>query len=891
MAGTDYEFNENKIVQKILNRPEYAHLINHVYREMSVALNDIRRTFPNYTLHDIGHSVRVIYNISDILGDDGINQSSCEHLTLLVLASLLHDVGMVVTDSEKEKLIDTVNRLYSINSESEQSEKLAAYVREHHGERVKEKLSHTPANNFAFLMDIETEIRKASLSTDFFTQLVLICESHCHSCQWIIDNENLRKKVTIHRIQYYPKAAAVLLRLADILDVSTERAPTILLDALQLGSRSLSEWKRNIVITNDLKVKISENNPQNRSIFFEGECKDPSTHRYLYQFFDELKKEIQACNYIMQNAKVCSDNCVYFYIEPHLEIHISTSGFTSTKYNFKLNYEQITKLLMGEHLYGNRKAGLRELLQNAVDAVMLMKEIAEGKKAVYTPCIDIVVDTKENTVCVIDNGTGMSEEMLEKHFFQIGDSYYRSATFDKGHFHYRPIGHFGIGFLAYFMLSKSVILETKHYDGTQSNRIFFDRDLRYITTLKNPADCRISEHGTAIILNYSEMIPEVFENDSALQKYIQEVLMQKGYTCRLIVNEESPVVINSIWNMTKELAVFNENRNLEILLQGAGQIEFKTNRWEKVIPWEDEPDKFFVQLEDSTILRISIMYEIAEFISEQLSESSNDEIELWETVNKIEELCTVDSLEFWKVNEETAQKLAKSLLEIYIEYRDNFITSSYDVVDYYLVNTFSRKHFPHYYKVFYSPDALLYEELLEHRDAIAADPLKLTRLESFYVFAKPISEMNAVLCDIANKLSYSSIYNYDAPYPFPVKSCANDSIITYYPELPIKSDWFCYCDILLNGVFVSRPRITLHNAIDGVDPEKVMVNIKLLEDKAHGIEYPINVARDTVSDYKLKEIAEFVGQNIHEQYLQHYTKTGDHYVAEQIQNFIQKRYS
>lgn len=56
----------------------------------------------------------------------------------------------------------------------------------------------------------------------------------------------------------------------------------------------------------------------------------------------------------------------------------------------------------------------------------------------------------------MDNGSGMSIEILKKYFLNVGVSYYASDDYLLQGRNYSPIGHYGIGFLACFMLSDRV---------------------------------------------------------------------------------------------------------------------------------------------------------------------------------------------------------------------------------------------------------------------------------------------------------------------------------------------------------------------------------------------------------------------------------------------------
>lgn len=76
--------------------------IINVYNAATKYLMDVRLTFKNYTLHDETHILNVIDSMGGLLG----NQSeylTVNELELLILASCLHDLGMVYTDDEKQR--------------------------------------------------------------------------------------------------------------------------------------------------------------------------------------------------------------------------------------------------------------------------------------------------------------------------------------------------------------------------------------------------------------------------------------------------------------------------------------------------------------------------------------------------------------------------------------------------------------------------------------------------------------------------------------------------------------------------------------------------------------------------------------------------------------------
>ena len=116
-----------------------------------------------------------------------------------------------------------------------------------------------------------------------------------------------------------------------------------------------------------------------------------------------------------------------------------------------------------QFLYSDHEIFLRELVANAVDASKKLKALAESgecKDEIGQLSVRIELDQKENTLKVIDEGIGMTEEEVDKYINQIAFS-------SAGEFleKYKDqigniIGHFGLGFYSAFMVSKKVTIET-----------------------------------------------------------------------------------------------------------------------------------------------------------------------------------------------------------------------------------------------------------------------------------------------------------------------------------------------------------------------------------------------------------------------------------------------
>ncbi|MDR0442165.1 MAG: ATP-binding protein [Treponema sp.] len=135
----------------------------------------------------------------------------------------------------------------------------------------------------------------------------------------------------------------------------------------------------------------------------------------------------------------------------------------------------IVKLLVAP-LYGNDPSfGVRELIQNAVDAC---KERTESDG---TPGeIEIKVDTENKTFEIIDNGIGMNEDILRNYYLIAGASYRDSETWrenyvnDEGEAKIARSGRFGIGALAGFLIGDEITVITRHKDDEYGFQFIYD---------------------------------------------------------------------------------------------------------------------------------------------------------------------------------------------------------------------------------------------------------------------------------------------------------------------------------------------------------------------------------------------------------------------------------
>lgn len=117
--------------------------------------------------------------------------------------------------------------------------------------------------------------------------------------------------------------------------------------------------------------------------------------------------------------------------------------------------------ILSHHLYSDEKVFIRELLQNATDAISARKLTGEA----FTPSIEIELIDNEGfpkQIIVSENGIGLTEEEVHKFLSIIGMSSKKDELFQKRQ---EFIGQFGIGLLSCFMITDEIIMISQAAKG------------------------------------------------------------------------------------------------------------------------------------------------------------------------------------------------------------------------------------------------------------------------------------------------------------------------------------------------------------------------------------------------------------------------------------------
>lgn len=456
--------------EKVSGETERITWVGKVYETAAVHLTEVRKVFPNYTLHDGTHVLNVLDAMGGILGDWAEKLSAGE-AELLILAASLHDLGMVYTKEEKEDWFENKNKCQEF-LRTHAPERMGAtpvdwpedlrqwYLRILHPFRVGEVLQNEVW---------KTLFRERPREVLSQRCIEAVCQAHGEDPEAIRISRDLEY---LPAGEVDPLFCALLLRLADLLDFDDTRAPRVLYGSAADNEKSREEWDKHMASAGFRYPK----SPERKDLPYKARCENPSLEHVVRNFLDWVDQELENCARLQ---RYCHGTWQQFpFPRAVLRKEIESDGYMSGDFCLTLDQDRILQLLMGENLYDNRDVFVRELLQNAIDAVLLRGKMDSGFRPEESR-LDFWewLDREGNIWFRIDDrGTGMTLGMLQRYFLKVGCSYYVSSELERDlrehgeEKEYKGISRFGIGFLSCFLCGDYAEVSTLYFDEKKNLR-------------------------------------------------------------------------------------------------------------------------------------------------------------------------------------------------------------------------------------------------------------------------------------------------------------------------------------------------------------------------------------------------------------------------------------
>jgi hypothetical protein len=506
--------------------------------------------FREYTLHDITHINRMLVSLDDLIPRPTATLMTPADWLLTVLAIYFHDMGLLVTEAEFaaretsgfRQFCD--DRLFSGDDGAEYRSKVAAlgnesdtflyqeFVREHHAERIGDWIRGRANLHRGVSDQAVAGVAKVlePLPPVFREDLAQVCESHhkndiddtsvypVSQPYGATDNETAN-------VQY----AAVLLRVADLLHITQDRTPSTAFRYINPRNPiSQREWAKQMAVRRvrpqlgkDEEGNLSEQAPQD-TLEVHANFDDADGFFGLMAYLRYAREQLDQAHKWTRASQAQFAIAYDFPWRKLDDSRVSATGFLPQQLSFTLDQHRILELLTGHMLYNDTSVVIRELVQNAIDAVRLQSAVT-GRDPI-AGVVEVEWDEAKRELVVRDNGTGMSQEVIRNNLLKAGSSRYQEESFKKEHEGFSPISRFGIGVLSAFMIADRVEIVTCSPADDEARRLTL-RSVhdRYLISLldksSDPEAARLAPHGTEVRLRVRDTaaLPDV---TSTLRRWV-----------------------------------------------------------------------------------------------------------------------------------------------------------------------------------------------------------------------------------------------------------------------------------------------------------------------------------------------------------------------------------
>lgn len=488
--------------------------------------------FPEYTNHGIQHITDVLATASSLVRDDARAVLTASDAAMLCIAGVLHDSAThltedgflsLITDPSRPRVAkDDIlwNELWSdflseasrfdgrkltalfgsdepIHRPDEKPDKwtrrdrllMGEFLRRHHARLAHEiAIAGVPGPT-------NDPLRLKQVPNDLADLAGLIARSHglpLRECLKRLDPNDPREYKGVHAV-----FLMALLRIADYLQIQAERAPRQLLQVQGLRSPiSAREWQAHEAVVD---IRHTHSDPE--ALFVQAAPQDSKTYLKLKWLLRSIQLELDQCWAVIGEVygryeHLSSLGLTIRRIRSNLdddEQFASTVSYIPCDARFDAAGADLLKLLI-HPLYGDKpEIGIRELLQNAVDACLELKDLAEqdlrpSDTDTVDQDADVVitleeVSANERYLTVSDRGIGMTPAVLIHYFLKAGASFRRSDAWREQHestsgrSRVLRSGRFGVGALATFLLGDEIEVSTRHARARPEQGIAFKATL------------------------------------------------------------------------------------------------------------------------------------------------------------------------------------------------------------------------------------------------------------------------------------------------------------------------------------------------------------------------------------------------------------------------------
>ena len=621
-------------------------LIDDIIDDATHHLEGARKFFEEFDYHNVNHCKAILYIIEQLLGENAEKLSSND-LFSIIAAVYLHDCGMSISvyetkvmelaehnigkyikiEEARNEIIGNKEIIYpgGMNGEIKnwmfvpnKEDTLISYFSNLYQDYLDFANGYVIENNFEGSIEDarRTEFLRLTHHTrieeyvhflnryDYFNKnenerlkndIGKICRAHCENKEYVmnLDSDVSYDGVKNSNLQFF----AMMLRIGDIVHFDHKRAPLVL--------RALQHFKSKISFGHwEIKEGVNKYVIKNHTISYVTNFKDPKYYYRFLEYVDYIDKELFLYNEIKNNWKEG------YYPQINNKVDRKNIKWDENKFvpvpglKFTLEQDKILNLLMGSNLYKNDYVCLRELYQNSLDACRC--QMAKGKQSECIIIFGLGEEDGRKYLYCLDNGKGMSKEIIQNYLLKIGSSYYKSSAFKREQartgYKFTPTSQFGIGILSCYIIGDKVEIVTK-MDNTECISFIIDGISQYSyykTTPSKDEKEMVGESGTLIKVflkkEYINKLNNHLPNDLCYYLFAQFIRkksdkeeIQKQSSYQKWLNSLYQIVNDFIFNIPEHIKVYvvsDKGKKIEIMNKPLviGKTEdFKITNYEKFV--------------------------------------------------------------------------------------------------------------------------------------------------------------------------------------------------------------------------------------------------------------------------------------------------------------------
>lgn len=583
-------FMKMRISEVILERIKGNHALDGYVKGSVARISDHIASnklvfFPEYTDHDVTHFEAVLETAVDLATDKSLELMTDIDFAALTTSVMLHDLGMHLTKDGFETLVSAKSPMVPIEGFGDlpwnelwvsflaeakrfDAKKLEAlfgsnyepvtafpsfsepwdefdillvgeFLRRHHPRLAHEiALSGMPSKDGTLIQFCNNNSDQDRFLNDISG---LIARSHGMSLRDTFSYLETHYHNKIETRSAHPVFLMALLRIADYLQIQSARAPSARTDVSKFKSPvSSREWSVHQCVTDITNIADPEAiditaHPQDIDTFLRLEFWIRDLQRELdmswavlgevyglhaHSGLNKLGLKIRRLRSNIDDAEDFSQTVTYL---PE-QIAFTTAG------------SELLKLLVGPLYANDISVGLRELVQNATDAVKELDSLVnegtieptEGRTDISADVqVDFVQDGESRErptpkiveITITDRGVGMTADIIKNYFLKAGASFRSSDVwkeqFEKadGSLRVQRSGRFGVGALAAFLIGEKIEVYTRHYSEPTENGLRFSASIETTSINIVKVTCPI---GTKIRIKVPEHLQKKLANFSVI---------------------------------------------------------------------------------------------------------------------------------------------------------------------------------------------------------------------------------------------------------------------------------------------------------------------------------------------------------------------------------------